>query len=132
MREERTYGASERPSGPNIFEVVVEDGICISLALLDTDNRDKTFVKSTLCPNIFLSNHHEQDDHPRTYLYHGKGKLTAVPSLASKRRLISLCLKPDGVQRALVGKIITRFEERGYKLVALKLVHATTEHLEKR
>lgn len=40
--------------------------------------------------------------------------------------------QPDGVQRGLVGKIIQRFEERGFKLIALKLVHATTEHLEKR
>ena len=40
--------------------------------------------------------------------------------------------QPDGVQRGLVGKIIQRFEERGYKLIALKLVHTTKEHLEKR
>ncbi|KAG0172734.1 Nucleoside diphosphate kinase A [Apophysomyces sp. BC1015] len=33
-----------------------------------------------------------------------------------------IAVKPDGVQRALVGKIITRFEERGYKLVGLKAV----------
>jgi len=31
----------------------------------------------------------------------------------------------------LVGEIISRFEKRGYKLVALKLVHATEEHLKK-
>ncbi|KAF7322807.1 Nucleoside diphosphate kinase [Mycena chlorophos] len=42
-----------------------------------------------------------------------------------------IMIKPDGVQRNLVGKIIARFEERGYKLIALKLVHATPEHLEK-
>ncbi|TFK72534.1 NDK-domain-containing protein [Pluteus cervinus] len=42
-----------------------------------------------------------------------------------------IMVKPDGVQRGLVGKIITRFEERGYKLIALKLVQATPEHLEK-
>ncbi|KJA27450.1 hypothetical protein HYPSUDRAFT_63128 [Hypholoma sublateritium FD-334 SS-4] len=42
-----------------------------------------------------------------------------------------IMIKPDGVQRNLVGKIITRFEERGFKLIALKLVHATEEHLEK-
>jgi len=42
-----------------------------------------------------------------------------------------IMIKPDGVQRSLVGKIIARFEERGYKLVALKLVQATEEHLEK-
>ena len=40
--------------------------------------------------------------------------------------------QPDGVQRSLVGAIISRFEQRGFKLVALKLVHATPEHLEKR
>ncbi|KAF8201479.1 nucleoside diphosphate kinase [Pholiota molesta] len=42
-----------------------------------------------------------------------------------------IMIKPDGVQRNLVGKIITRFEERGFKLTALKLVQATEEHLEK-
>ena len=41
-------------------------------------------------------------------------------------------LQPDGVQRGLVGNIISRFEQRGFKLIALKLVHATPEHLEKR
>jgi nucleoside-diphosphate kinase len=30
-------------------------------------------------------------------------------------------VKPDGVQRGLVGEIIARFERRGYKLVGLKL-----------
>ena len=33
-------------------------------------------------------------------------------------------VKPDGVQRLLVGRIITRFEERGLKIVGLKLVQA--------
>ncbi|MFI5262033.1 MAG: nucleoside-diphosphate kinase [Candidatus Limnocylindrales bacterium] len=31
-------------------------------------------------------------------------------------------IKPDGVQRRLVGRALTRYEERGLKLVALKLV----------
>jgi nucleoside-diphosphate kinase len=31
-------------------------------------------------------------------------------------------VKPDGVQRGLVGKILARFEERGLKLIALKFV----------
>lgn len=44
----------------------------------------------------------------------------------------SVNVQPDGVQRGLVGNIIGRFEQRGFKLVALKLVHATPEHLEKR
>jgi len=36
-----------------------------------------------------------------------------------------LLVKPDGVQRLLVGRVLTRFEERGLKLVGLKLVHVT-------
>jgi len=31
-------------------------------------------------------------------------------------------IKPDGVQRMLVGRILARFEERGLKVVALKLM----------
>jgi nucleoside-diphosphate kinase len=39
-------------------------------------------------------------------------------------------IKPDGVQRLLVGRVIARFEDRGLKLVGLKLVqvsHALAE-----
>ena len=32
-------------------------------------------------------------------------------------------IKPDGVQRLLVGRILERYESRGLKLVGLKLVH---------
>ncbi len=32
-----------------------------------------------------------------------------------------LLVKPDGVQRQLVGRVLARFEERGLKLVGLKL-----------
>lgn len=33
-----------------------------------------------------------------------------------------IAVKPDGVQRKLVGEIVRRFEKRGFKLVGLKLV----------
>ncbi len=36
-------------------------------------------------------------------------------------------LKPDSVQRRLVGTIIQRFEQKGLRLVGLKLVQATRE-----
>lgn len=38
---------------------------------------------------------------------------------ANKERTF-IMVKPDGVQRGLVGKIIKRFEAKGFKLVALK------------
>ncbi|PIR93837.1 nucleoside-diphosphate kinase [Candidatus Falkowbacteria bacterium CG10_big_fil_rev_8_21_14_0_10_39_11] len=36
-------------------------------------------------------------------------------------------IKPDGVQRALVGEIIGRFERCGLKIIGLKVVKATQE-----
>ncbi|KAG4300677.1 hypothetical protein PCANB_003027 [Pneumocystis canis] len=41
-----------------------------------------------------------------------------------------IAVKPDGVQRGLIGKIIDRFEQRGYKLVAIKLLNASRAQLE--
>ncbi len=40
-----------------------------------------------------------------------------------------MLVKPDGVFRGLVGEIITRFEKRGLKVVALKMVWPTREHI---
>ena len=40
-------------------------------------------------------------------------------------------VKPDGVQRSLVGQIISRFEQRGYALVAMKMVRPNEEHFRK-
>ncbi|NXB84550.1 NDK kinase, partial [Vidua chalybeata] len=40
-----------------------------------------------------------------------------------------IAIKPDGVQRGLVGEIIKRFEKKGFKLVAMKLIHASTDLL---
>jgi nucleoside-diphosphate kinase len=34
-------------------------------------------------------------------------------------------VKPDGVQRGLIGKVISRFEKKGLKIVALKLLQIT-------
>jgi nucleoside-diphosphate kinase len=39
-------------------------------------------------------------------------------------------IKPDGVKRGIVGKVLTRFEEVGLKIVALKLVQVSREHAE--
>jgi nucleoside-diphosphate kinase len=35
-----------------------------------------------------------------------------------------ILIKPDGVQRALVGRIIDRYEQRGLRIVAMKMIHA--------
>ena len=36
-----------------------------------------------------------------------------------------IIVKPEGVQRGLIGNVITRFEQRGLKFVGLKLIHIT-------
>jgi nucleoside-diphosphate kinase len=36
-------------------------------------------------------------------------------------------IKPDGVQRGLIGEVISRFETRGLKLVGLKFIQMTEE-----
>ncbi len=38
-----------------------------------------------------------------------------------------IILKPDSVQRGLMGKIITRFEEKGLKIVGMKMATITDE-----
>ncbi|MGL5081219.1 MAG: nucleoside-diphosphate kinase [Microcoleaceae cyanobacterium] len=38
-----------------------------------------------------------------------------------------LAIKPDGVQRGLVGEIIGRFEAKGFTLVGLKMVQVSRE-----
>jgi nucleoside-diphosphate kinase len=37
-------------------------------------------------------------------------------------------IKPDGVARGLVGEVIKRFEQRGLKIVALKLTKVSKDH----
>ncbi|KAF9228015.1 nucleoside diphosphate kinase [Gyrodon lividus] len=41
-----------------------------------------------------------------------------------------IMLKPDGVDRGLIGEILSRFEKRGFKLIAAKLALPSKEHLE--
>jgi len=45
--------------------------------------------------------------------------------MAANQERTYLMIKPDGVQRGLVGDIIKRFETKGFRLVALKFVQPT-------
>ena len=42
--------------------------------------------------------------------------------MAENKERTFIMIKPDGVQRGLVGKIIQRFEDKGFKLVAMKML----------
>jgi nucleoside-diphosphate kinase len=41
-----------------------------------------------------------------------------------------IMIKPDGIQRTLIGEIIKRYERMGLKMVAVKMLVPTEEHIE--
>ena len=45
--------------------------------------------------------------------------------LAEERTFVAI--KPDGVQRGLIGDVITRFERKGFKILAMKLIQVSDE-----
>ncbi len=47
-----------------------------------------------------------------------------------KERTLAI-IKPDGVQRSLIGEIISRYERVGLKLVAMKMMVPSTDLIEK-
>mmetsp|Transcript_21102 Transcript_21102/g.42060 ORF Transcript_21102/g.42060 Transcript_21102/m.42060 type:complete len:183 (-) Transcript_21102:97-645(-) len=51
-------------------------------------------------------------------------------SLFAGRERTYIMVKPDGVQRGLVGDIVGRFEKKGYKLSAIKTRFASKELLD--
>ena len=51
-------------------------------------------------------------------------KTLTMSGLGNRERTF-IMLKPDAVQRGLVGDIIKRFEQKGFKLVAMKMMHVS-------
>ncbi|XP_042145921.1 nucleoside diphosphate kinase B-like [Ixodes scapularis] len=52
-------------------------------------------------------------------------------AVQERRERTFVIVKPDGVQRGLIGKVVSRFEKNGFKLVAMKFLQATEEILKK-
>jgi nucleoside-diphosphate kinase len=59
----------------------------------------------------------------------GRIRLTPVNSQNIERTLI--LVKPDGVARSLVGEVVARVENKGYKIVGLKMLTPTRAILAK-
>jgi nucleoside-diphosphate kinase len=51
------------------------------------------------------------------------------PNVVMERTFVMV--KPDGVQRGIIGQVITRLEQRGLKIIAMKMVKPTLEHIDK-
>ena len=47
-----------------------------------------------------------------------------------KKERTFILLKPDAVQRGLIGEVLNRLETRGLKIVGLKMIHATAEQID--
>ncbi len=47
-----------------------------------------------------------------------------------KKERTFVMIKPDGIQRSLVGEIIKRYERMGLKMIAMKMLVPTKEHIE--
>merc|ERR1711988_782045 len=60
---------------------------------------------------------------------HNSNQSNQMEGAAKERTYIMI--KPDGVQRGLIGTIISRFETKGFKLVAMKLAQPGKEMFEK-
>lgn len=43
-------------------------------------------------------------------------------AVQERRERTFVIVKPDGVQRGLIGKVVSRFEKNGFKLVAMKFL----------
>ncbi|XP_072288427.1 nucleoside diphosphate kinase B-like [Eucyclogobius newberryi] len=73
----------------------------------------------------------------RSSLLHVKAAASlSVPELLTSRTMSDnertfIAIKPDGVQRGLIGDVIKRFEQKGFKLVGMKLLQASQELLNK-
>ena len=48
------------------------------------------------------------------------------PMLSNEERTF-LAIKPDGVKRGLIGRVIAKIEDKGYKIVALKMLQVSEE-----
>ena len=91
-----------------------------------TDETVKHFMsirKIEAMPDKFVQAKQEAAQKP------AEAKVVAQQPKEKERTFIMI--KPDGVQRGLVGKIIQRFEKKGFKLAAMKICAPGKAHLEK-
>ncbi|WJX54815.1 Nucleoside diphosphate kinase II, chloroplastic [Trifolium repens] len=117
-------------TGSNIFVT--------SSSLLSTTNSNTTRITSQLCTtathlSAFPSKSHLFSSSSTSS--YAKIRSSTESGIFLPRLIASLeqvdktyiMVKPDGVQRGLVGEIISRFEKKGFKLIGLKLFQCSKE-----
>lgn len=116
---------SHRPSQPTSLLIVTsEHPILLDPLLFVTSNMSSFIARAARLAGRAIF---------QTHTLAAAAAITAgtTIALADKTERSYIMLKPDAVQRGLVGEIIQRFEKRGFKLVGLKLVQPSEAHAQK-
>ncbi|KAJ7956092.1 Nucleoside diphosphate kinase [Quillaja saponaria] len=117
---------------------------CVSSSLLCSPTKRTCCSSCTQKPILSTSHHQNLSAFPsKSHLFsyvpsrpHAKTLRNSTKPLIFLPHLIAsleqvdetyIMVKPDGVQRGLVGEIISRFEKKGFKLTGLKLFQCPTE-----
>ncbi|KAJ6418136.1 hypothetical protein OIU84_001509 [Salix udensis] len=80
--------------------------------------------------HLFSFNNSPSHPHATTKTRNSRKTRIFLPHLVASMEQVDetyIMVKPDGVQRGLVGEIISRFEKKGFKLTALKLFQCPKE-----
>ncbi|KAG4933041.1 hypothetical protein JHK87_047043 [Glycine soja] len=80
--------------------------------------------------SLLFSYHPSRYANARTLQARTSSKPIFLPHLIASLEQVDqtyIMVKPDGVQRGLVGEIISRFEKKGFKLTGLKLFQCSKE-----
>lgn len=124
----RSFLASS--SAPAAASSVLADGRNAALATLANLGRNSTL------PAAYAHHLHTNAASSQGYAW-----IAAIPAAvymlqdqevhAAEMERTFIAIKPDGVQRGLISEIVSRFERKGYKLVAIKLVVPSKQFAEK-
>ncbi|XP_037480141.1 nucleoside diphosphate kinase 4, chloroplastic-like [Triticum dicoccoides] len=125
----RSLIASSSAPAPRAASSLLADGRNAALATLANLGRNSTL------PAAYAHHLHTNASS------HGYAWIAAIPAAAymlqdqdvhaAEMERTFIAIKPDGVQRGLISEIVSRFERKGYKLVAIKLVVPSKQFAEK-
>ncbi|TQN65356.1 Nucleoside diphosphate kinase [Colletotrichum shisoi] len=118
---------AEKLPPPTFIILALLFGLYIIFSSSQQNQRSAADLSSPVVPSVVTTTiyHEQQQQHtPPPQLF----VVDSSPKMSTEQTFIAI--KPDGVQRGLIGPIVSRFESRGFKLVAIKLVTPGKDHLE--
>ncbi|KAK1998814.1 NDK-domain-containing protein [Colletotrichum falcatum] len=118
---------AEKLPPPTFIILALLFGLYIIFSSSQQNQRSAPDLSSPVVPSVVTTTIYQQQPQLQTPLPTDLVVDTS-PKMASEQTFIAI--KPDGVQRGLIGPIISRFESRGFKLVAIKLMTPGKAHLE--